>query len=254
MFKKTFSQVLKDNLTEEAFQPKPKPPPPISRVFENEIKEFYVTVDDIKKTFSQVLKNNLTQEAFQPNPKPPPPISRVFKNEIKEFYVTVDDIKKIYGSRSFYKKLFKEPVKMIFFWCEEEWQGSLFVVYVYKNKYIYTKGYFGSCEVCDSYPQSEESILKKFNSLCICDNIDDVNIHGYNPEFTHNNLVKDFEKFKNKINRQKIKSEELDKEVNKELDKEVNKELDKEVNKEVNKEVKEIKDKIIIKNWASLFK
>ena len=127
-----------------------------------------------KKSFSEVLKDNLNKDSFQP-PTPIPPIPHappsplskddVFKKEIKKFYVNVNDIKKIYGSRSFYKKLFKDPVKMIFYWCEEDWQGSLFVVYHYKNKYIYTKGYFGSCEACDGYPNTEESLLKQFNDL-----------------------------------------------------------------------------------------
>jgi hypothetical protein len=156
-----------------------------------------------KKSFAEILKENLNEESF----KPPDPINTTintlisdsFMCDLKIYYITVEDIKNIYGSRSFYKKLFKAPVKMIFYWCEEDWQGSLFVIYSFKNKYIYIKGYFGSCEVCDNFPDTEESLEKTFNNLQITDNIDNITLSDY----SHPDLLKNFDKFKNKTLKQK---------------------------------------------------
>ena len=159
-----------------------------------------------KKSFAETLKENLNDDSFKPPPPPPP--SKQVKNifteikdefllEIKKYYVSVKDIERIYGSRSFYKNLFKEPVKRVFYWCEEDWQGSLFVIFHYKNRYIYVTGYFGSCEVCDAFPQDEDSLERTFRNVHVCDNLNDI-VLGYNPEYVHPELTKDFEKFKNK--------------------------------------------------------
>ena len=158
-----------------------------------------------KKSFAEMLKQNLREDSFKPPDKTTSPEKRLpthsnpVLDDVYQYYITIKDIEKIYGSRSFYKKLFKEPVKMIFYWCEEEWQGSLFVIYQYKDKFIYTKGCFGSCEVCDAFPDTEETLVNKFNSLQLCDNINDINIHGRYADCTHPDLIKDFEKFKNKL-------------------------------------------------------
>jgi hypothetical protein len=175
MFKKSFADILKENLTDDSFKPPPPPPPsPPSKELEP--------------------KKNLLSDITEP-----------FLLEIKKFYITVKDIERIYGSRSFYKSLFKEPIKRIFYWCEEDWQGKLFVIYYYKNKYIYVSGYFGSCEVCDGFPQDEESLQRTFRCINVCNDVNDINIHGYNPEYTHPQLVKDFEKFKFKTMKMKKK-------------------------------------------------
>ena len=164
-----------------------------------------------KKSFAEMLKQNLTEDSFKPpdttSPeKQPPSHSNPVLDDVYQYYITINDIEKIYGSRSFYKKLFKEPVKMIFYWCEEDWQGILFVIYQYKDKFIYTRGSFGSCEVCDAFPDTEETLVNKFNSLQLCNNINDINIHGRYSDCTHPDLIKDFEKFKNKILKQNKKS------------------------------------------------
>jgi len=170
-----------------------------------------------KKSFVEVLKENLSQDSFkQPNPPSIAPkllpsqpskeytncdlrgIKDPFLQEIKRFFVSMTDINEIYGSRDFYKNLFKKPIKRIFYWCEEDYQGSILVIYYYKNKYIYTKGSFGSCELCDGFPDTEDALLEEFSDIEVCDKIEDINIHGYNPEFTHPDLVKKFEKFKKK--------------------------------------------------------
>lgn len=159
-----------------------------------------------KKTFAEILKENLGDDSFKPPPPAKPkPIRKIFGEitdefllEIKKYYITVKDIERVYGSRSFYKNLFKEPVKRIFYWCEEDWQGCLFVIFHYKNRYIYVSGYFGSCEVCDAFPQDEESLERAFRNVHVCDNLNDITL-GYNPEFVHPELIKDFEKFKSKM-------------------------------------------------------
>jgi hypothetical protein len=165
-----------------------------------------------KKSFAEMLKENLLEDSFKP-PTPPPPTRFMTKEtkdasllstdpfliEIKRHYLTVKDVEKIYGSRSFHKKLFKEPVNLVFYWCEEDWQGSLFVVYSYKNKYIYINGGFGSCEVCDGFPQSEDSLMRKFNSLNVSDSIANILL----PTYAHPELLKHFDKFKLKVSKQK---------------------------------------------------
>jgi hypothetical protein len=158
-----------------------------------------------KKSFAETLKENLREDSFKPPPPPPKPVIKYkesptlfheelldpFLREIKKYYITEEGLKSIYGSRSFYKGLFKEPVKMVFYWCEEDYQGSLFVIYKYENKYIYIHGGFGSCEVCDGFPQSEDSLRKIFRNLEICDNIENIEL----AEYSHPDLVKDFEKY-----------------------------------------------------------
>jgi hypothetical protein len=158
-----------------------------------------------KKSFAEMLKENLREDSFK-LPIPPSPTKDTsllsldpFLLEIKRHYLTVKDVEKIYGSTSFHKKLFKEPVKMVFYWCEEDWQGSLFVIYSYKNKYIYIDGGFGSCEICDGFPQSEDSLMRKFNSLNISDSIENISFSTY----AHPELLKHFDKFKLKVSKQK---------------------------------------------------
>ena len=217
MFNKSFAEVLKENLTDESFKPPDK------------------TLDKTSdKTLDKTSGKTLDKNKDNYN------ISDQFRSEIHKYYLNLKDLDKIYGSRSFYKKLFKEPVKMIFYWCEEDWQGSLFVVYSYKNKYIYTKGYFGSCEVCDAFPDTEETLIKKFNSLEICEDINDISIHGRYSDCTHPELVKDFEKFKTKILKHKRK-----------LTQYTYKESTQSIEEEVKNDNKEIKKPI---SWASLFK
>lgn len=144
------------------------------------------------KTFAQVLKENLTKDSFKSSTKP-----LTFKDEIKKFYIK--DTSDIYGSRDFYKNLFKDPIKMVFYWCEEDWQGSLFVIYSYttqsKQYYIYCDGYFGSCEMCDGFPNTEKSLDSHFNKINICNNINEI-VHG---EYTHPELLIKFKEFKDAL-------------------------------------------------------
>lgn len=154
-----------------------------------------------KKTFADTLKENLTKDSFKHTKQHNQILNDPFLCELFKCYISIKDIEKIYNSQNFYKKMFRQPVRLLFYWCEEDWQGRLFVIYSYKHKYIYTNSYFGSCEGCDSFPNTEESLIKKFNSLNICDNINNINIHGYDPKYTNPDLVKNFEKFKRIYNK-----------------------------------------------------
>lgn len=207
MFKKSFAEMLKENLNEDSFKPPPPPPP--------QKKSTDVTEDD-KELFSD--------DTLDP-----------FLLEVKKFYLTVKDVSKIYSSRNFHKKMFKEPVKLVFYWAEEDWQGSLFVVYTYKNKYIYINGGFGSCELCDGFPQNEESLIRKFRSLNVCDSVEKIELSNY----AHPELIKHLTKFKTKS--LKLKKKTVDK-------------LDKPENSETTKIIQEVQQNNSVKSWASLFK
>jgi hypothetical protein len=198
-----------------------------------------------KKTFAEMLKENLNDDSF----KPPPEHSKQenvqnrtlfsdeflspFLLEIKKFYLTVKDVGKIYGSRNFHKKMFKEPVKLLFYWCEEDWQGSLFVVYTYKQRYIYSSGAFGSCEVCDGFPQTEEELMRKFRHLKVSDSIQDIELHQY----SHPELIKHFDKFKTKY----VKNKNI-------------KKVETKIITENKQEQTHVTEQNPIKSWAGLFK
>lgn len=84
-----------------------------------------------------------------------------FKSIFRQYLVRYTDnegFTEHYGycgnSCSVYSNLFYEPVERIFYWREEDWQGSLFVVYRLRIQdsadcYAYVMGYFGSCSGCD---------------------------------------------------------------------------------------------------------
>ena len=153
-----------------------------------------------KKSFSEMLKENLNEYSLNPPISITLPPPSPFLLDLKRHYLTVKDVEKIYSSRSFYKKMFKEPVKMELYWSEKDWQGSLFVVYTYKDKYIYIHidGEFASYEECNRFPQSDESLIKTFQSLNVTDSIEEILL----PIYTHPDLVKHFDKFKLKVSKQ----------------------------------------------------
>lgn len=160
-----------------------------------------------KKSFAKMLKENLREDSFKSLSRCKevsshlsllPVLAVPFLLEIKRYYLTVKDVEQIYSSRDFHKRLFKEPVKLVFYWCEDDWQGSLFVVYTYKNKYIYIDSGFGSCDLCDEFPLSEDSLMRKFKSLNISDSIQNISL----PTYSHPELLKHFDKFKLKVSKQ----------------------------------------------------
>lgn len=115
--------------------------------------------------------------------------------EIQEFYITPEDLENIDGSKTFYKKLFKHPVNLVFYWAEEDYQGYLFVIYQYKDKFIYKEGGFGSCDYCDKYPDTQDSISILFESLNVCESIQEIEL----PFYGHPEFLNAFQNFKNKF-------------------------------------------------------
>ena len=167
----------------------------------------------MKKSFAQVLQKDLTEKSFKNKPlkRPKPPIKLdFFKQEIYEYFINFKDLSKIHSSRIFYAKLFKDPVKICFYWCEEDWQGSIFTVYEYNNKFISIRSCFGSCEVCDVLPNSQEKLDNIFYNLIISNSISDINIHGINLKYTHPDLIFNFNNWFDKINKQ-VEHEQFEK-------------------------------------------
>lgn len=233
-----------------------------------------------RKSFAQVLKENLTEKSFKNKPKlkPKPPVPKLqhkkittceeisdpFKKEIHEFFIGIKDLSKIHSSRSFYAKLFKKPIKIAFYWCEEDWQGSIFAVYEYNEKFISVEGGYGSCEICDAFisydeeprEHSEDMLNNVFSHLTINENIDDINIHGNYPEYTHPELISKFQNWKGsyapprQIEAKEEKVENIEAKVEN-FEAEVKEELIKNV------EAKEIKEENVVKEvlkktWAEI--
>jgi hypothetical protein len=68
--------------------------------------------------------------------------------------------------------------KLVFSWKEEDYQGSILVIYKYKYCYLYLESGFGSCSGCDSWLSAtdygdplenieaiQNCILREYNSL-----------------------------------------------------------------------------------------
>lgn len=159
-----------------------------------------------RKSFVEVLKENLNSKSFKPLKLPkqktnshlnilPDP----YQKEIYDYFICAKEVSKIHSSKRLYAKLFRDPVKISFYWCEEDWQGSIFAVYEYNSKFISVNGAFGSCSVCDPFINdgevdchSQEKLNRVFSHLTINENINDINIHGNHPEYTHPELVSKF--------------------------------------------------------------
>jgi len=60
--------------------------------------------------------------------------------------------------------MFDEHVHKVFEWREDNYQGSVFVVYKLDDMFIYGHGSFGSCSGCDSWidatPQQKQTVLE----------------------------------------------------------------------------------------------
>jgi hypothetical protein len=207
-----------------------------------------------KKSFSEILQLNLNStvqfkikppEPPEPSEPPEPPEYTINSTdqyilELYDLFLKEYQLKYIYGSRSFYKKLFKKPVEKLFYWCEDEWQGQQFVIYKYKNKYIYAYANFGSCEGCDYYPYNTDLLNKSFNSLNICNDIDNINIHKSKPEYTHPEFIKEFNKFKIKCKKKEQRHQDRQEHTQEHTQEQF--------------ECKESKESKESKSWSSLFK
>lgn len=180
-----------------------------------------------RRSFAEILKENLNSKSFKPPLKPAKQkpielktelkielktflLKDPFKKEIYNYFINLKELSKIHGSRTFYAKLFKNPVKTSFYWCEEDWQGSIFAVYEYSGKFISVKGGFGSCEFCDGLPDSQERLNTIFSHLMFNENINDINIHGNYPEYTHPELISKFNTWKGGFEIKEVKEEKVE--------------------------------------------
>ena len=133
-------------------------------------------------------------------------MSAEIKQELKEYLTRYDDSYfSRYGfqcnGRQVYKNLFTEPVKQLFYWQEEDWQGSTFAVYEYKNHFVVVGGYFGSCSGCDAFEgistcEDISNILnKQVNDAEIHKNIMNIELSKY----SHPELCEKFDKFRDEF-------------------------------------------------------
>lgn len=94
------------------------------------------------------------------------------KQELYKYLISFEDTK--IGNNGcyintcyIYKNLFKSPVERIFYWEEESFQGTVYVLYKYKNYYVSVIGFFGSCEGCDYIQGTKdiETLILKTNHI-----------------------------------------------------------------------------------------
>lgn len=130
-------------------------------------------------------------------------MSEQVKLELEQYLTKYDDDSwyNEYGFRRagkyVYKKIFMEPVKQLFYWQEEDWQGSTFAVYEYKKKLVVVRGYFGSCSGCDAFEGStrEEVNERLHETVRRAEIYDDVRMIELS-KYSHPELRQAFEKFR----------------------------------------------------------
>jgi hypothetical protein len=126
--------------------------------------------------------------------------NNIIKKELQNYLIGIKDFDYLnkeeietYGcginSCYIYKNLFKHPVKRIFEWIEDDFQGTVYVLfeYTYNNKiyYISIKGRFGSCPGCDYIEGTADinTLLFKINNIFeridICNDINDIVLSKY---------------------------------------------------------------------------
>jgi hypothetical protein len=121
--------------------------------------------------------------------------TRVYvKNELEKYLIHLDCSYIDYGinSLNIYKYLFIEPVERIFFWKEEDFSGSLFVIFKFENFYITVYGNYGSCPECDDIEGLEdpdelyEKIQDVFNNIQVYHSLNEIEIIDfYHPELKY---------------------------------------------------------------------
>ena len=109
------------------------------------------------------------------------------------------------NSKTVYQALFGSPViKLLFYWGEDDYQGSLFVVHhnLLNNTFFYTKGIFGSCEgddyfeICETEDEFNEKLNTVFNNGSVVDHLDKIELDDY----SHPKLIAKWSAFKTKKN------------------------------------------------------
>lgn len=95
----------------------------------------------------------------------------------------------------------KDAPELVFHWREEDYQGSIFVVYEYTFKnvlyYLYISSGYGSCSGCDSWlaaidegycenkQEMHDYIETEYNNLYVVDDKNDIKLSPY----SHSTLV-----------------------------------------------------------------
>lgn len=140
-------------------------------------------------------------------------MSTSIEDEIRSHFITFKQFKAKFlkdftSCDQVYDKLFNPPVELVFYWCIEDYSGPLFAVYKYqsekdseienKEKFIYVQGEYGSCEMCDPLPYNEETLLRVYDDVRICDSIDEIDLAymKIDASYLSPSLVKEFSAFK----------------------------------------------------------
>ena len=132
-----------------------------------------------------------------------------FRRYLKKYETMVPDVSYIeptyfsgMNSIEVFKVLFEPPVKLIFYWGEDDYQGSLFVVYQMDNVFFYIESRFGSCGGCDAFEacisiiECNNEIESTFNEGQVCT---DLNVIEFG-KYSHPELISSWNAFKTKKN------------------------------------------------------
>ena len=84
--------------------------------------------------YTDVLLKNLTPNSFKTKLKQPPQPS---KDDIKQYLNTNQG--EYASTRSIYKNMFNEPVKLLFYWTMDDYQGPGIVIYKLHNMFIFSR-------------------------------------------------------------------------------------------------------------------
>jgi hypothetical protein len=142
----------------------------------------------------------INKKILYPQRKQPQSISLNLKPHLLKMTKEDNIIKNIY------KQLFNFPVTNVFYWHEEDYQGSIYSIFQFKTYIILVRGGFGSCSGCDFWidlyegrynkyemiRRGNEHIEKIYNSIEVYNSIDDI-VFG---DYCHPDFKCQFERFK----------------------------------------------------------
>lgn len=109
-----------------------------------------------------------------------------FKQKIRNYYININDCKRLNEYQPSYDKLFKSPIKNVFYWSEEDRNGNILSIYKYLDKFIYIHGFIGY----ESY--SKHTLNRIFADMEIYENVNDIDIGM----FSHPDLISKFNEWK----------------------------------------------------------
>jgi hypothetical protein len=125
------------------------------------------------------------------------------QDELRQYLA---ETKTYYDSIEVYTNLFEPNVhiKLVFSWIEDDYQGSLFVIYEYtkdgKKYYLYSSAGFGSCSGCDYWEslngsnivEIKEALNELLNNMTVTHDSNTIELG----EYTHPDLKLKLEVFK----------------------------------------------------------